>query len=222
MYYYLDNCVKQGPYSIIELRALNLPINTLIWSYGWDDYKPISDCPEVMEYFTLNPPEIPVNTTEQKDVQDANLFAVYPSIHWIPKVLMIFGIVGCLKEIIFSFFLISLEASFVWYAAAIVAEIIAIGGMLAKKKWALISYFILRSLALVILIMYSNMGLVGGEDVVKEFIKFLLTACVFLIPKDGHNVYELLWNNGVFYVPIENPIVKPVEQPEDTNTEVTE
>ncbi len=229
-YYYIDfdyagKETKKGPYTLEELRALNLPLDTNIWSDGWDANKLLSDCPEVMEFLTTTPPELPSTPEEIQNPfvePEAEVVAIHPEMHWIPKLLMYFGILASIRQFISAFALndsylvMGLVIAFtIWGAASIF-------GMLDKKKWALISYFAYRFLNLILLIWVYNMGASNGDDFVKDFISLFLVIGLFFISKDGHNVYELLWNNGVFYMKKEKPTEEPTEQPEENNTEVTE
>ncbi len=227
-YYYIDfdyagKETKKGPYTLEELRALNLPVDTQIWSDGWDTNKPISDCPEVMEFFTLTPPEIPVTPEEiPVEEQEAEVVAVHPEMHWIPKLLMYFGILAAIRQFISSFALSDSAFAMGISIALTIWGAVSIFGMLDKKKWALISYFAYRFFSLILLIWVYDMGASNGDDFVKDFISLFLVIGLFFISKDGHNVYELLWNNGVFYMKKEKTTEEPTEQPEENNTEVTE
>lgn len=227
-YYYIDfdyagKETKKGPYNLEELRALNLPVDTKIWSDGWEANKTISECPEVMEFLTLTPPEIPATPEEIPVVEpEAEMIAVYPEMHWIPKLLMYFGILAAIRQFISAFALNDSALAMGIDIAVTIWGAVSIFGMLDKKKWALISYFVYRFFSLIMLIWIYDMGISNGDDFVKDFISLFLIIGIFFISKDGHNVYELLWNNGVFYVKRAKPIEEPTEQPEESSTEVTE
>lgn len=227
-YYYIDfdyagKETKKGPYTLEELRALNLPVDTQIWSDGWEANKPISECPEVMEYLAMTPPEVPTTPEEIPVVEsETEVVAVSPEMHWIPKLLMYFGILAAIRQFISAFALNDSALAMGIDIAITIWGAVSILGMLDKKKWALISYFVYRFFSLIMLIWIYDMGVSNGDDFVKDFISLFLVIGLFFISKDGHNVYELLWNNGVFYVKKEKSIEEPTEQPEETNTEVTE
>ena len=56
-YFYLDGAEKKGPLNKGELKKLNLDRNTLIWSEGYDGWKPINEIEELVNYF---PPVSPI------------------------------------------------------------------------------------------------------------------------------------------------------------------
>jgi len=233
-YYYIDGETKKGPYTIAELQALNLPVETLIWSDGWTENKPISECPEVMDFFALNPPAIPDDkqTTDEATLmpqavdetnEEDEMRPIYPDMHWLPKTIMYFGILAVIRQFIMAFadntsgLAIAIDIAFVIWGGA------SIFGMLDKKKWGLISYFSYRAMSFILLIMFASSGDISGDDFVKDFFSLILIMGLFLIKKDGYNVYELLWNNGVFYVKKEKPVDEEAkEENEITNTETSE
>ena len=228
-YYYIDYDyrgikTKKGPYTIAELQALNLPVETLIWSDGWAENKPISDCPEVMEYFTLNPPEIPTTPIDVEPVTpepEMEVEEIHPEMHWLPRTLLYFGVIGSIGQIILnctnadSGAEVVLELIFgIWGIASII-------GMIATKKWGLISYFAYRFITLFIVASVVDSG-AAGDEVAKDFIRLIMTIGIFFIKNDGYNVYQLLWNNGVFHVKKEKPVTETVEDNGVTETQVIE
>lgn len=232
VFYYLDGETKKGPYTIAELQELNLPVETLIWSDGWDEKKPISECPEVMDFFTMNPPEIPAEaltteeTTSQSQVveskEEDEMVAVHPEMHWLPKVLLYFGILGGIGQTIAECAQADSSDSMVLLLLVGLWGVVSIGGMIALKKWALISYFLYRFSMCIMLIWMFNTGIDGGENFIKDFVSLIIILGLFLLKNDGHNVYELLWNNGVFYVKKEKPVEEAKEENVTTDTETSE
>lgn len=196
LYYYVDGNTKKGPFTIENLQKLNLPLETLIWRNGWADNKPISECPDVMDYFVLNPPDL--STVE--NTYNVQWMEVHPDMHWLPKTVLYLGIIGLIINFMAAFAfvpnvtIVTIDLAFVVWAA------ISLYGLINKKRWGLISYFVCRVSLGVLLILGTNEGLLSGDEVLKDFISLAFIICIFLAKKDGHNVYELLWNNGVFYV----------------------
>lgn len=206
-YYYIDydyagKETKKGPYTLEELRALNLPVDTKIWSDGWDGKFPISECPEVMEYFS--------STTEAKVVE------VHPEMHWILRVLMWLGIFSSISQFVAGFINDSALETCINVAIA-TWGVISILGILFKKRWGLISYFSYRFLVLLGLIWGYNTGISSSDYFIKEFISLIVVCALFFIRKDGHNAYELLWNNGVFYEIENQSEALSVETQDSTN-----
>lgn len=236
-YYYIDfdymgKETKKGPYTIAELQTLNLPVETLIWSDGWDENKPISECPEVMDFFTLNPPALPTDpqTTGEaafmpqvaEATEEAEMVEVHPDMHWLPSTLLYLGILGGIIRTITECVQADSGAAMALIAIIGLWGVVSIGGMIALKKWALISYFAYRFSMCLMLIWMVNTGLDNGDDFVKDIFSLILVLGLFLLKKDGHNVYELLWNNGVFYVKKEKPVEEEKEEKEENVTTDTE
>lgn len=230
-YYYIDGETKKGPYTIAELQTLNLPVETLIWSDGWDENKPISECPEVMDFFMLNPPAIPtepqsieVEAQSQSAAEETQeeLVEVHPDMHWLPSTLLYLGILGGIIRTITECVQADSSAAMALIAIIGLWGVVSIGGMIALKKWALISYFAYRFSMCLMLIWMVNTGLDNGDDFIKDIFSLIIILGLFLLKKDGHNVYELLWNNGVFYVKKEKPVEEAKEENETTDTETSE
>jgi hypothetical protein len=55
-YYFLDGIEKKGPYVKDDFIALNLHCNTLIWTEGLDNWKPLKDFPDLLKVI---PPPLP-------------------------------------------------------------------------------------------------------------------------------------------------------------------
>lgn len=63
-YYYLNGPEKNGPFSEDELVNHNLSLNTLIWTEGFENWKPLREIPELLQSVPPPPPnEIIVNST---------------------------------------------------------------------------------------------------------------------------------------------------------------
>ena len=231
-YYYIDGETKKGPYTIAELQTLNLPVETLIWSDGWDENKPISESPEVMDFFTLNPPALPTDpqTTGEaaympqvaEATEEAEMVEVHPDMHWLPSTLLYLGILGGIGRTIAECVQADSGAAMALIAIIGLWGVVSIGGMIALKKWALISYLAYRFSMCLMLIWMFNTGLDNGDDFVKDIFSLILVLGLFLLKKDGHNVYELLWNNGVFYVKKEKPVEEAKVENVTTDTETSE
>lgn len=206
LYYYIDYdhygiAIEKGPYTIQKLRDLHLSIETLIWSEGWAEYKPISKCHDVMESLVLTPPEIPDSSKVIKSQEpDDGKVAVHPDIHWFPKVLLYLGILFGFAQVLLLFENNMPGAAIAIDLAFIAWGVTSIFGMLAKKRWALISYFTYRFVVVIIMACVAEENYVTIEEATRDYIRLIIILLVFLIKKNGHNVYELLWNNGVFYV----------------------
>jgi len=57
-YYYLDGPEKKGPFNEEDLKNLNLNYETLIWTEGFDNWKPLKDFPDLLK---IIPPPLPEN-----------------------------------------------------------------------------------------------------------------------------------------------------------------
>lgn len=57
-YYYLDGSEKKGPFTEEEFINLNLKHETLIWTEGCDNWKPLSEFPDLLK---IIPPPLPEN-----------------------------------------------------------------------------------------------------------------------------------------------------------------
>ena len=134
---------------------------------------------------------------------------IYPELHWLPKTLMVLGLVASIGQIATSF--IDFESPLILSIdiVTIVWGIISIGGMLAKTKWGLISYLIYRSLNLFLYFILAAADLFDPNELVKDFISFAMVLLIFLIKKDGYSVYDTLLNNGA------------IVEPKKTNTDNT-
>lgn len=59
-YYILTNNIKQGPFSIEELKTKNISRDTMIWRIGQSQWLPAYQVPELNELVKEIPPEPPV------------------------------------------------------------------------------------------------------------------------------------------------------------------
>lgn len=177
-----------------------------------------------MEYFTLNPPEIPTTPIDVEPVTlkpEMEVEEIHPEMHWLPRTLLYFGVIGSIGQIILnctdadSGAEVVLELIFgIWGIASII-------GMIATKKWGLISYFAYRFITLFIVASVVDSG-TAGDEVAKDLIRLIMTIGIFFIKNDGYNVYQLLWNNGVFHVKKEKPAIETVEDNGVTETQEIE
>ena len=66
-FYYLNGIDKKGPFSIDELALLNLSNDTLIWTEGFENWKPLSELPDILK---LIPPPVPEDVAKlDQDIQ---------------------------------------------------------------------------------------------------------------------------------------------------------
>lgn len=135
---------------------------------------------------------------EQDDVE-----TIHPKMHWIPQMLMVLGIlVGIVQmpRICGNFIFISVIVTVLMLALSFwgIASNI---GMLNKRRWGLISFFSYRLSALILHIIFSVIDSSLIVELCIHIIALLIIIGLFFIKKDGHNTYDLLWNNGVFYAP---------------------
>ena len=62
-FYYLDGKEQKGPYSIDQLKELNLKSDTLIWEESFDNWKPLRDVEELKVLLRKTPPPPPIIDT---------------------------------------------------------------------------------------------------------------------------------------------------------------
>ncbi len=62
-FYYLDGKEQKGPYSIDQLKELNLKSDTLIWEESFDNWKPLRDVEELKVLLRKPPPPPPIIDT---------------------------------------------------------------------------------------------------------------------------------------------------------------
>lgn len=62
-FYYLDGKEQKGPYSIDQLKELNLKSDTLIWEESFDNWKPLRDVEELKGLLKKTPPPPPIIDT---------------------------------------------------------------------------------------------------------------------------------------------------------------
>lgn len=59
--YILKNNIKQGPFSLEELKSKELDAETMVWSTGFSNWKPAKDVPELSDLLSSLPPAPPVS-----------------------------------------------------------------------------------------------------------------------------------------------------------------
>ena len=59
-YYYLDEKEQKGPYTIDQLKTVGLKPDTLVWSDGFENCKPIKDVEELKGLLKRTPPPPPI------------------------------------------------------------------------------------------------------------------------------------------------------------------
>ena len=62
-FYYLDGKEQKGPYSIDQLKTLNLKSDTLIWEESFDNWKPLKQVEELKGLLKKAPPPPPIIDT---------------------------------------------------------------------------------------------------------------------------------------------------------------
>lgn len=132
-----------------------------------------------------------------------NIETIHPEMHWLPKTLMIIGIFGGFAQITRTC------NNFLFFSPIVIALMIALSfwgiasiiGMFNKKRWGLISFFSYRLVGFILKAILSFENSSIAVELSIDTIGLLIIICIFFIKKDGHNTYELLWNNGVFYAP---------------------
>lgn len=155
------------------------------------EHNPISDLPP-----------IPQDDTQEK------MQAYHPRMHWIVKIILAFGILGIIINV--TGLIISKSVTIdtiIFYTWALVSIL----GIFNKKKWGLISYFSYRALGLIAIFVayfpyldYKELFYTGLiKVIIPELIGLIIVLSIFFIKKDGYNVYQLLWHNGVIYKPQE-------------------
>ena len=60
-YYILKNNLKEGPYSIEDLKTKNITANTMIWKVGLSDWVSANQVGELSELLSNLPPEAPAS-----------------------------------------------------------------------------------------------------------------------------------------------------------------
>ena len=125
------------------------------------------------------------------------IIEMHPHMHWLPIVLIVGGLLGMCAQLIEVIKVDSQDVYVPLNAFFMTWGVISLVGMLFKKRWALISYFSFRIVAFFTLCIIGQLA--AEDDLYLEIGKIMLAVGVFFIPKDGHNVYDLLWHNGVFY-----------------------
>lgn len=71
-YFYADDSVKEGPFSLEEIKNKNIKEETLIWFEGLNDWTQAKYVIELHEIFELRPPPIikgEIKKTKQKIIQ---------------------------------------------------------------------------------------------------------------------------------------------------------
>lgn len=63
-FYYLDGKEQKGPYSIDQLKEINLKSDTLIWEESFDNWKPLREVEELKGLLKKTPPPPPIIDTD--------------------------------------------------------------------------------------------------------------------------------------------------------------
>jgi len=75
-YYYLDGPEKKGPFTKEELINLNLDREVLIWTEGFDNWKPIKDVEEILNVIPPPPPDEVLNTDAKIKKSKKSLYSI--------------------------------------------------------------------------------------------------------------------------------------------------
>ena len=59
-YFYIENKIKKGPFSLDELKDKRINHSTLVWTEGLSDWTKASDLDDVKDIIVSEPPPIPV------------------------------------------------------------------------------------------------------------------------------------------------------------------
>lgn len=99
-YYYLEGTVKQGPFTLEELRKKNLTRNTLVWCHPMPEWRPAGELAELEELFSLIPPDINSKSEGQQRATPSGQRPVMPRTWLVESILVMlfcclpFGIAG--------------------------------------------------------------------------------------------------------------------------------
>ena len=69
-FYFLDGKEQKGPYSIDQLKTLNLKSDTLIWEESFDNWKPLKEVEDLKGLLKKSPPPPPIiytNVSSEKE-----------------------------------------------------------------------------------------------------------------------------------------------------------
>ena len=129
--------------------------------------------------------------------ENKTIYAINLKYHWIPTTLMYLGVIVGFANIIASF-----GDAQIWQVTIIddlfsMWGIVSIIGLLNKRKWAIISYFTYRGINIILIVILIGFGITHSDDLMIEIIRLLTTIGLFFIRKDGYNVYQTAWRNGV-------------------------
>ena len=130
---------------------------------------------------------------------------VRPRMHWLPMTVLILNLISAIIQIFPAIGISYVGTTFrVINILTVVCAILFIAGMLCKKRWALIGFFIYRIVGFFMIV--SFFGMYDDTAVAKNLCGTILIIIVFCFKRDGYNVFDLLWNNGVIN---EKPVVTP-------------
>lgn len=58
-FYYLEGKEQKGPFSLVELKSKGLSLETLVWSEGFETWKPLKELSDIFESSSVIPPPPP-------------------------------------------------------------------------------------------------------------------------------------------------------------------
>ena len=99
-YFYLEGSIKQGPFTLEELKKKNLKRSTLVWCHPMPDWKPAGELPELDELFSMIPPDVKPGAESKARQQPAGPTPVMPKTWLVESILVMlfcclpFGIAG--------------------------------------------------------------------------------------------------------------------------------
>jgi hypothetical protein len=69
-YYYLEGKEQKGPYSVDQLKTLNLKSDTLIWEENYENWKPLKEVDELKGLMRKSPPPAPIIDTNVSSTKE--------------------------------------------------------------------------------------------------------------------------------------------------------
>lgn len=151
------------------------------------------------DHAQLQATEVVENKPEVTNADSAGeeIIELHPHMHWLPIVLIVGGLLGMCAQLIELIRVDNQDVSVPLSAFFITWGVVSLVGILFKNRWALISYFSFRIVDFFTLCIMGQLA--AEDDLGLEIGRIMLVVGIFFITKDGHNVYDLLWHNGVFY-----------------------
>ena len=154
-YFYLDGNNQNGPLSIDQLKSVGIKPDTLVWTAGFDDWKPAKDVEELKTLFSLSPPPTPVIKMAKSGVNNSGQGQTIIVNH-VERQSNGVGLVGFIVALSVLLFFWAPVAWIIWIIGFILSTI----GMFRKPKGLAIAGFVI-SLVTLILILVVFKALAG-------------------------------------------------------------